>query len=295
MVLLLLALERHESRRIDNQLRGRSGRQGDPGFSRFYLSAEDELLERFGGETFKRRVQMIQNLNKSDEPLSFKIFSNFIAGAQKRIEANNYDNRKNVLKYDDVIRRHREVIYKERREILTFESVEPQVLQNINKVVSGIVNENFDGPSSLEKLYEHLDGKIYRQNYIDKETFLNFKTLKKCLNFLDVKAKEELADKRSNVPDEIYEEALKSIMLRIIDTNWMRHIDQMSALRQSASLQAYGQQNPLVIYQKEGYEMFNTMVANISREITRYALIPQFRVEAKRESVFKKYTDQSRY
>lgn len=285
--LAVIGSERHESRRIDNQLRGRSGRQGDPGFSRFYLSAEDELLERFGGETFKRRVQMIQNLNKSDEPLSFKIFSNFIAGAQKRIEANNYDNRKNVLKYDDVIRRHREVIYKERREILTFESVEPQVLQNINKVVSGIVNENFDGPSSLEKLYEHLDGKIYRQNYIDKETFLNFKTLEEVLEFLDVKAKEELADKRSNVPDEIYEEALKSIMLRIIDTNWMRHIDQMSALRQSASLQAYGQQNPLVIYQKEGYEMFNTMVANISREITRYALIPQFRVEAKRESVFK--------
>jgi preprotein translocase subunit SecA len=174
--LAVIGSERHESRRIDNQLRGRSGRQGDPGYSRFYLSAEDELMMRFGGETFKKRIEMLERLNTTGEPLSSKIFSRFVTSAQKRIEGNNYDARKNVLKYDDVLRKQREIIYKERRDVLILDTIEEQVRTTIRQAISRILNQFIHpvgkGQFNIDddNIIATFNGNIFQPNTLSKET-----------------------------------------------------------------------------------------------------------------------------
>src|SRR5690554_531314 len=289
--LAVLGSERHESRRIDNQLRGRSGRQGDPGFSRFYISADDELLVRFGGETFKRRIQMLQNLNEPGKPLTSKIISRFVEGAQKRIEGNNFNSRKNLLKYDDVIRVQREIIYKERRDVLTKPSIEEDVLNTILNTVGAWIDQHITLEGKIEKIdYEGIvnqfDGAIFMPGIVTLENIqiMDKEALKSYI--IDL-AKAEIDKKRENVPAEVFNEFLKVVMLRVIDTYWMRHIDTMSELRQGVTLQAYGQQNPLIIYQKEGFRLFNELVQNISNDVTRYALRAQIQVNVQREAVVK--------
>ena len=290
--LAVLGSERHESRRIDNQLRGRSGRQGDPGFSRFYLSAEDELLVRFGGESFKKRIQMIQNLNEDAEgPIESKMFTKFVTSAQKRIEGFNFDSRKTVLKYDDVLRMHREIIYKERRDVLTLESIEEQAINTIRRSVEEQVYNYIDevGRSTqinYEDLYKHFNQTVFKEGVISFEEIEN-KSEEEIINYLNAKIDEEINNKKSQIPNEVFNEFLKVIMLRIIDTYWMRHIDTMSELRQSVVLQAYGQQNPLVIYQKEGYRLFQELVSNIGKDITRYVLKANIQINVEREAVVK--------
>jgi preprotein translocase subunit SecA len=290
--LAVLGSERHESRRIDNQLRGRSGRQGDPGYSRFYLSAEDELMMRFGGETFKRRIEMLERLNTGDEPLSSKLFSRFVTSAQKRIEGNNYDSRKNVLKYDDVLRVQREIIYKERRDVLTLESIEEQVRLTIQKSLTSTVNQFIHqvGKNQFEidddNIIAQLNGNIFIPDTIKKEIIESMDE-QEIIDYVLKLADDELNRKKQQVPIEIFNEFLKVVMLRIIDTHWMRHIDAMSELRQGVSLQAYGQQNPLGIYQKEGLTMFTEMVNSISRDVTRYAIRGQIQYNVEREAVVK--------
>src|SRR5690554_2582997 len=165
--LAVIGSERHESRRIDNQLRGRSGRQGDPGYSRFYLSAEDELMMRFGGESFKRRIEMLERMNTTGEPLASKIFTRFVSSAQKRIEGNNYDSRKTVLKYDDVLRKQREIIYQNRRDVLILESIEDQVRQTITNSLLGQVEQfiHLVGKNEFKVDYDqiltHFNGNIF--------------------------------------------------------------------------------------------------------------------------------------
>src|SRR5690554_3432861 len=182
--LAVLGSERHEARRIDDQLRGRSGRQGDPGFSRFYLSAEDELLVRFGGETFKNRIATIQRLtmdksnpNAVPEPLESRMFSRFVKNAQKRIEGQNYDMRKNVLRYDDVIRKQREVIYAQRMDILTVDDIEPFVLKSAEEYIMMHLYElERDGKTTPEELIAALNGQVFNQNTLTTEEFENLKT-----------------------------------------------------------------------------------------------------------------------
>ena len=289
--LAVIGSERHESRRIDNQLRGRSGRQGDPGYSRFYLSAEDELMMRFGGETFKRRIEMIERLNQTGEQLESKMFSRFVSSAQKRIEGNNYDTRKSVLKYDDVLRLQREVIYKERRDILVLDSIETEVRGTVNGALLDLVNTfiHIDKNTvkiDYENFFAQLNGNIFPPETFTEENVkdLNSEELK---DLVLEKAKLELDRKKTLVPEEIFIEFLKVIMLRIIDTYWMRHIDAMSELRQGVSLQSYGQQNPLVIYQAEGLKMFNEMVKNIAQDTMRYAIRAQIQFNVEREAVVK--------
>ncbi|VEU80513.1 preprotein translocase subunit SecA [Haploplasma axanthum] len=290
--LAVLGSERHESRRIDNQLRGRSGRQGDPGFSRFYISAEDELMVRFAGDAFKRRIQMIQNLNEDKEaPIESKMFTKFVTNAQKRIEGSNFDSRKNVLKYDDVLRMHREIIYKERRDVLTLESIEEQAIITLKKSLEenalDFVDTTIRNPKvDYEALVKFFDGPIFKEGTLLIED-IQGKTYEQVLEHLNHLADIEINNKKTTIPPEVFNEFLKVIMLRIIDTYWMRHIDTMSELRQGVVLQAYGQQNPLVIYQKEGYRLFNELVANIGRDITKYILKANIQVNVEREAVVK--------
>lgn len=290
--LAVIGSERHESRRIDNQLRGRSGRQGDPGYSRFYLSAEDELMQRFGGESFKRRIELLERLNTTGEPLSSKLFSRFVTSAQKRIEGNNYDTRKNVLKYDDVLRKQREIIYKERRDVLTLDSIEQQVRETVKKSLSQTLHQfiHLVGKNQYkiddDNIIATFNGNIFMPNTLQKETIEKMDETELEAYILDLSEK-ELDRKKAMVPPEIYNEFLKVVMLRVIDTYWMRHIDAMSELRQAVSLQAYGQQSPLVIYQQQGLKMFNEMVENISRDVTRYAIRAQIQYNVEREAVVK--------
>jgi len=290
--LAVIGSERHESRRIDNQLRGRAGRQGDPGYSRFYLSAEDELMMRFGGDTFKRRIEMLERLNTSGQPLSSKLFSRFVTSAQKRIEGNNYDSRKNVLKYDDVLRKQREIIYKERRDVLTLPSIEEQVRTTVRNSLSQTLQQfirpvgknqfNIDD----DNIIATFNGNIFMPNTLVKEEIekMDENELK---NYILELADQELDRKKVQVPPEVFNEFLKVVMLRVIDTYWMRHIDTMSELRQGVTLQAYAQQSPLVIYQKQGLEMFNEMVKNISNDVARYAIRAQIQYNVEREAVVK--------
>jgi len=290
--LAVIGSERHESRRIDNQLRGRSGRQGDPGYSRFYLSAEDELMQRFGGESFKRRIEMLERLNTTGEPLSSKLFSRFVTSAQKRIEGNNYDTRKNVLKYDDVLRKQREIIYKERRDVLTLSSIEKQVRETVKMSLSQTLHQFIHpvGKNQFkiddDNIIATFNGNIFMPNTISKETIEKMDEKELEAYILDL-AEKELDRKKAMVPEDIFNEFLKVVMLRVIDTYWMRHIDAMSELRQAVSLQAYGQQSPLVIYQQQGLSMFNEMVANIARDVTRYAIRAQIQYNVEREAVVK--------
>ena len=290
--LAVIGSERHESRRIDNQLRGRSGRQGDPGYSRFYLSADDELLMRFGGERFRSQMDMISKLQGGeDEPLTSKIFARFVANAQKRIEGMNYDTRKSVLKYDDVMRQQREIIYEERRYILTSESIEQHaidmvtrgVTQNVFNFVSGDRSQSID----KEAVIKHYDGNLFHKNTITEETLANVNNVEELKDVLISKAEAEIKFKKEAVPPAIFQEFLKAVLLRVIDTYWMRHIDTMSELRQAVGLQAYSQTNPLIVYQQEGRRMFDEMVMGITEDTTRYVLRANIEYRVEREQVVK--------
>ncbi|NLL69114.1 MAG: preprotein translocase subunit SecA [Acholeplasmataceae bacterium] len=290
--LAVIGSERHESRRIDNQLRGRSGRQGDPGYSRFYLSADDELLMRFGGERFRAQMDMITNLQGGqDEPLTSKMFARFVANAQKRIEGMNYDTRKSVLKYDDVMRQQREIIYAERRFILTQESIEEHA---INMVTRGVTNDiyrfvNDDRSQTINKeaVLKHYDGNIFQKGAIKEEELENVNDVNDLTSLVIKKAQAEIQYKKEHVPPVVFQEFLKAILLRVIDTYWMRHIDTMSELRQAVGLQAYSQTNPLIVYQQEGRRMFDEMVAGITEDTTKYVLRSVIEHRIEREQVVK--------
>ena len=290
--LAVIGSERHESRRIDNQLRGRSGRQGDPGYSRFYLSAEDELMQRFGGESFKRRIEFLERMNTTGEALSSKMFSRFVTSAQKRIEGNNYDIRKNVLKYDDVLRKQREIIYKERRDVLILESIEEQVRNTVRQSLTTLLDTHIKpvGKSEFDidddAIIVQFNGNIFHPETLNKETLETMDEVEIKQYILNL-AEQDINRKKELVPPEIYHEFLKVVMLRVIDTYWMRHIDTMSELRQGVTLQSYGQQNPLLIYQQEGLRLFNDMVRNIANDVTRYTLRAQIAYNVEREAVVK--------
>ena len=244
--LAVIGTERHEARRIDNQLRGRSGRQGDPGYSRFYLSAQDELMIRFGGDRFERLLGMIANPDADgyETPLESKMFSRFVESAQKKVEGANYDSRKNVVEYDEVLRKQREVIYGQRKDILFLDDMEP----TIRKMIKNVVKRNIGGYIVHEKKNSEVDAVRFMNEFASK--------------FF-----EELENKKTQVPNEVFQEFLKVVLLRVVDSHWMDHIDQMSNLRQSIGLQSYAQINPLREYQQIAFETFNDMIATINDEV----------------------------
>jgi preprotein translocase subunit SecA len=290
--LAVIGSERHESRRIDNQLRGRSGRQGDPGYSRFYLSADDELLMRFGGERFRSQMAMIANLQGDpDEPLTSKMFARFVQNAQKRIEGMNYDTRKSVLKYDDVMRQQREIIYEERRFILLTDSIEDHAIEMVKRAVTQsvpmFINDDRHGTINHEAVIKHYDGNLFKKGTISLEEISNITDTIELSEYLLNKAKIEITNKKENVPPQLFNEFLKVVLLRVIDTYWMRHIDSMSELRQAVGLQAYSQTNPLIVYQQEGRAMFEEMVRGMTEDTARYILRATIEYNIEREQVVK--------
>ena len=291
--LAVIGTERHESRRIDNQLRGRSGRQGDPGYTRFYLSAEDELMRRFGSDRFKSMLSMlVYDKGSSEErPLESRMFSKFVESAQTKVEGNNFDNRKRVLEYDEVLRKQREIIYGQRREILFLDDITELIYKMMNDTCERIsltyVNpESRKGYVDVERLMKEIDGVYFPLGYVTSEE-LEEKNASECTEILFAKCQELLEDKKETFPENLIKEFLKVILLRVVDTYWMQHIDDMSELRQAVRLQTYAQVNPLREYQELGFEKFETMIDNISQDATKFVNRAQIKDNLQREEVVK--------
>ncbi|MEI5992985.1 preprotein translocase subunit SecA [Candidatus Enterococcus mansonii] len=286
--LAVIGTERHESRRIDNQLRGRAGRQGDPGVSQFYLSLEDDLMKRFGSERIKAFLDRM-NIEESDAVIQSKMLSKQVESAQKRVEGNNYDTRKNVLQYDDVMREQREVIYAQRQEIIMEETELTETLLNmVKRTITRVVESH----TQLEKENWNLEGivdfaasTLVHEDTISKSD-IEGKTPEEIKAYLVSRAQEVYDTKveQLNGPEQVLE-FQKVVILRVVDTKWTDHIDAMDQLRQSVGLRAYGQNNPLVEYQTEGYNMFEEMIGAIEYEVTRLFMKSEIRQNVQREQV----------
>ncbi len=285
--LAVLGTERHESRRIDNQLRGRSGRQGDPGVSCFYTSTEDDLVERFAGETLKNRLAMAVKLTVGDDltkPLQSKMFTRVMTSAQTKIEGINFDSRKNVLKYDDVIRHQRELLYKQRMEIIRGENIEEMADSMMRQAIDLICESHIVqvGRNKFDiddqAIADEFNTKFYGPNMVDINELKQLDENEIIEYLVDV-AKKKLDEKKAIFPDDAYNHFLKYIILKVVDNYWTAHIDKMSGLRQGIGLQSYGQTNPLQIYQAEGLKMFNKMTADINADVLRFLVRTQIRIE----------------
>ena len=289
--LAVIGTERHESRRIDNQLRGRSGRQGDPGVTQFYLSMEDDLMRRFGSDNMKA---MMDRFNMDDsQPIESKMISKAVESSQKRVEGNNFDARKNVLSYDDVLREQREVIYKQRYDVLNSENLYDIVIGMIEEVVNDVVDTHTQDEDSeawdLDSLIEYVHANLVESNYLTKSAIEN-KEPEAIKQLIMEKVLQKYQEKEADLGSEQMREFEKVILLRTVDTKWMDHIDSMDQLRQGIHLRAYGQNDPLGEYQMEGFAMFEAMVQSINEEVARYVMKAQVRANLERQEVAKNAT-----
>ena len=292
--LFILGTERHESRRIDNQLRGRAGRQGDPGESRFYLSLEDDIMRLFGSE---RVMGMMEKLGvDEDTPIDAKILSNAIENAQKQVESRNFQTRKTVLEYDDVMNTQRKVIYEQRRKVLDGENLKESVQAMLSTVISTEVQAHMGE-------LKHMDAENWREvcaqfrglflrpdefKFTDEE--LQQYDTQALTDLLQERASDIYARKEAELGEPLMRELERVMMLRVVDEYWMDNIDAMQELRQGIGLRAYGQNDPVVAYKKEGYEMFESMIAAIQAETIRRIFLARVQVGAttvKRERVAK--------
>ena len=285
--LAVIGTERHESRRIDNQLRGRSGRQGDPGYTQFYLSLEDELMRRFGSDKMKA---MMTRLGMDDsQPIQSGMVSRAVEGAQKRVEGNNFDARKRLLQYDDVLRQQREVIYQERRQVLESENMRELVESMIQETIESIVGVHTQGDEkewNLKAIEDYVQANLLDEGVV-KAANLEGKSPEEIINFIYDEVQKKYDAKEEELSAERMREFEKVILLRSIDTKWIDHIDAMDQLRQGIHLRAYGQTDPLREYQKEGFAMFEDMVASIREDVSKYAMKAQIRNNLEREEVAK--------
>ena len=273
--LCVIGTERHESRRIDNQLRGRSGRQGDPGESQFYLSLEDDLMKRFGSERLKG---VFERLNMSDEAIESRMLTRQVEAAQKRVEGNNYDTRKQVLQYDDVMREQREIIYAQRHDVITADrDLAPEIHAMIKRTINRIV-DNHTRAKQEEKLEAILNFAKY--NLLPENSI----SLEDLTGLSDQAIKDELYKRALEVYDsqvaklrdeEAVKEFQKVLILRVVDSKWTDHIDALDQLRNAVGLRGYAQNNPVVEYQSEGFRMFNDMIGSIEFDVTRLMMKAQ--------------------
>ena len=286
--LCVLGTERHESRRIDNQLRGRAGRQGDPGITQFCVSFEDDLMVRFGTDKAKVLLQKVG----FDGELSIrnKMLSNSIESAQKRVEGNNFDTRKNLLQYDDVINQQREIIYDRRNEILDNESIHETVLSTIKNFVEDLVNshiqpEGYLTGKDLNEILETVNNNLIKnQLTLDDIENMNEKELSE---FIYDKVLNEYEAKIKDLPIEIVNDFEKAVSLRVIDTHWMDHINTMAHLREGIGFRGYAQENPLRAYTLEGFELFDNLLETIDKNITMFLLKAEIRQNTERKEVAK--------
>ena len=273
--LCVIGTERHESRRIDNQLRGRSGRQGDPGESQFYLSLEDDLMKRFGSERLKG---VFERLNMSDEAIESRMLTRQVEAAQKRVEGNNYDTRKQVLQYDDVMREQREIIYAQRYDVITADrDLAPEIHAMIRRTIGRIVDAHARSKED-EKLEAILNFAKY--NLLPEDSI----SRSDLAGLSDQAIKDELFQRALKVYDsqvaklrdeDAVKEFQKVLILRVVDNKWTDHIDALDQLRNAVGLRGYAQNNPVVEYQAEGFRMFNDMIGSIEFDVTRLMMKAQ--------------------
>ena len=281
--LYIMGTERHESRRIDNQLRGRSGRQGDPGESRFFLSCEDDLMRIFGGD---RMGVMLERLNVEETmPIENKVLSNIIESSQQKVEARNFSIRKSVLDYDDVMNRQREIIYGQRNQVLNGEDIHDTVMKMVDETIEN--NVNMFCATDMQKDDWNLNGlnELYRGWLVDENTKFTFST-----DELEKTSKDDIIDELKDrahklyeeneqlFPEETMREMERVYLLKSVDTYWMEHIDNMEQLKQGIRLRAYGQRDPVVEYRLEGFDMFDEMIESIRQDTAKLILIAPKRV-----------------
>ena len=278
--LAVIGTERHESRRIDNQLRGRSGRQGDPGLSQFYLSLEDDLMKRFGGDRIKAFLERMK-VNDEDAVIKSRFLTHQVESAQKRVEGNNYDSRKNVLQYDDVMREQREIIYKERQQIITEDkSLKWVLMPMFRRTIQREVDQHTLGDKKdwdLQGIVDFTEEVLIKPDTITVKD-LEGKSPQKMVDYLMTFAQGVYKEKQKQLYDPAQMlEFEKVVILRVVDSHWTDHIDIMDQFRQSVGLRGYGQLNPLVEYQTAGYHMFEQMIADIEYETTRLFMKSEIR------------------
>lgn len=284
--LAVIGTERHESRRIDNQLRGRSGRQGDPGETRFYLSFEDDLMKRFGSERVKAFLDRISG-DDEDKVIESRLLTRQVEVAQKRVEGNNYDTRKQTLQYDDVLREQREVIYSQRMQVIEERiDLKPILMPMVYRTIEQQVNLYTQGNISdwnTDALKDFAISSLASEEVVNQLDFSKSKDAQDVQNSLRELADESYKQKAQDLPDpQQFLEFEKVVILRVVDDRWTDHIDAMEQLRQSIGLRGYGQLNPLVEYQEEGFKMFEEMIGNIEYDVTRLFMKAEIRQNMRR-------------
>ena len=288
--LCVIGTERHESRRIDNQLRGRAGRQGDPGFSQFFVSFEDDLLVRFGSDKYKSMMESIGF--SGDQAIRNNMFAKTVETAQKRVEGNNFDIRKHLLSYDDVMNNQRTIIYEKRNEILDNDSIHETVLNGFkehitNLVMSHLIESKKLSDNDYDEIIEAANENLLKKYKITPSEIKN-KESEEVIDIIYDKVVTDYQDKLKDIPEEVVNEFEKAISLRVIDSNWMDHISTMSHLREGVGLRGYANENPLQAYTMEGYQLFDNMLNKINSEISTYLLKSEIRQNTERKTVAKK-------
>ncbi|MBQ3436160.1 MAG: preprotein translocase subunit SecA [Bacilli bacterium] len=293
--LCVIGTERHESRRIDNQLRGRSGRQGDPGYTQFFVSMEDDLMVRFGSDRIKT---MMQSLGIGDQAIRSKTFTKSIGTAQARVEGNNFDIRKQLLEYDDVMNIQRENMYDRRNKILDTESIHEAVLDGFRRHIEDLVRshvapEGYLTEEDLAEIVQFANENLLRKD-IKKKDIENLSE-EEMIDKLSKKVIAEYEDKLAEIDPEIKDEFEKAITLQVIDNYWMEHIDTMSHLREGIGLRGYAQDNPLRAYTMEGNDLFDAMLQKIDRDVSIFLLRAEIRQNIERKEVVKnKHTNEDK-
>ena len=285
--LCVLGTERHESRRIDNQLRGRSGRQGDPGFSQFYVSMEDDLMVRFGTDGLKN--MLIRLGFEETEAITSKRFTKGLSSAQKRVEGNNFDIRKNLLQYDDVMNNQREIMYAKRNEILDSESIHDSILVAVENHVTDVVKSKLIDSEKLTKedlqeIVEYFNTLLREDIKFDEIPSMDSDAI---IYFVKEKILSEYQEKIKELPTEVVEEFEKVITLSVVDKYWTEHINAMEHFREAIYLRGYGQQDPLRAYTVEGFDLFNKMLQNIDQEITLFLVKSEISQNQERQEISK--------
>ena len=284
--LCVIGTERHESRRIDNQLRGRSGRQGDPGMSQFFVSFDDDLMRRFGTEKIKD--MLIKVGFGDDQAIRSKSFTKTIEQAQRKVEGNNYDTRKSLLDYDNVMNEQREIIYARRNEILDQESISERTQATFDSNIANLVDSHIEPEGYLtdddkSEIIEYLNTNLIKTTKLSIDEIEDMTDNEEIKEYLTNKVKEDYQEKTKDIPKEIINEFEKAIALRVIDEAWVDHISDMEHLREGIGLRGYGQTNPLQAYTLEGYELFDNLMSNIESKISIFLLKAEVRQNTERK------------
>ena len=285
--LCVVGTERHESRRIDNQLRGRSGRQGDPGYTQFFVSMKDDLMVRFGSD---RISTLMETMGLGDQAIKSKTFTKSIGTAQKRVEGNNFDIRKQLLQYDDVMNNQREIMYDRRNEILDSESIHETIISTFRHhiedlVKSHIAPENYITDEDLKDIIEFANQNLLKKDI--KTSYLQDLDVDNMIDKLSKKVINEYEEKLIDIPKEVVDEFEKAITLQVIDNYWMEHINTMSHLREGIHLRGYAQEDPLRAYTMEGFDLFDEMIQKIDKDVSIFLLKAEIKQNIERKEVSK--------